>query len=71
MTELIIFYVFAAITVLAATLVVTVRNPVQAALYLVLAFFASAGIWMLLELFKGLSVTGRHLFSRKVTVQYP
>ena len=49
MTELIIFYVFAAITVLAATMVVTVRNPVQAALYLVLAFFASAGIWMLLE----------------------
>jgi len=49
MTELIIFYVFAAITVFAATMVVTVRNPVQAALSLVLAFFASAGIWMLLE----------------------
>ncbi len=26
---------------------------------------------LLLELFKGLSVTGRHLFSRKVTIQYP
>ncbi len=49
MTELIIFYVFAGITVLAATMVVTVRNPVQAALFLVLAFFASAGVWMLLE----------------------
>jgi len=26
---------------------------------------------MLLELFKGLGVTGRHLFKRKITVQYP
>lgn len=47
--ELIIFYVFAAILVLAATMVITVRNPVFAALFLVLAFFTSAGIWILLE----------------------
>lgn len=30
-------------------MVITVRNPVHAALYLVLAFFTSAGIWLLLE----------------------
>lgn len=47
--ELVTFYVFAAILVLAATMVVTVRNPVFAALFLVLAFFTSAGIWILLE----------------------
>ena len=47
--ELVTFYVFAAILVFAATMVVTVRNPVFAALFLVLAFFTSAGIWILLE----------------------
>jgi NADH-quinone oxidoreductase subunit J len=47
--EVITFYVFAAILVFAASMVVTVRNPVFAALFLVLAFFTSAGIWILLE----------------------
>ena len=47
--EKILFYVFAAITVAAAGMVITQRNPVQAVLYLVLAFVASAGLWMLLE----------------------
>jgi NADH-quinone oxidoreductase subunit J len=47
--ELVTFYVFATILVLAATMVVTVRNPVFAALFLVLAFFTSAGVWILLE----------------------
>ena len=47
--EEIIFYVFAAILVGSATLVVTLRNPVFCALALVLAFFTSAGIWILLE----------------------
>ena len=45
----IVFYVFAAITVFAAMGVITSRNPVNAALFLVLAFCSSAGIWMLLE----------------------
>ncbi len=49
MTETIIFYVFATMTVVAATAVVTVRNPVHAALSLVLTFFTSAVIWMTLE----------------------
>ena len=37
-----IFYVFAAILVVSSLLVVTVRNPVRAALFLVLAFFSAA-----------------------------
>ena len=47
--ETIIFYFFAAVTVLSAASVVTVRNPVHAALFLVLTFFSSAFIWMMLE----------------------
>lgn len=47
--EQIIFYVFAAILVFSATMVITVRNPVHAALNLVLAFFASAALWLMLE----------------------
>lgn len=47
--ELFVFYVFALILVFAAARVITVRNPVHAAMFLVLAFFTSAGIWMLLE----------------------
>jgi NADH-quinone oxidoreductase subunit J len=44
-----LFYVFAAVMILASTRVITARNPVHAALFLVLAFFNAAGIWMLLE----------------------
>ncbi|MFZ4498893.1 MAG: NADH-quinone oxidoreductase subunit J [Burkholderiales bacterium] len=44
-----IFYVFATILVLAGLRVITARNPVHAALFLVLAFFSAAAIWMLLE----------------------
>jgi len=47
--EQIIFYCFAAILLFAATMVITVRNPVRAALFLILAFFTSSGIWLLLE----------------------
>ncbi len=45
----IVFYVLAAILLFAALRVITTRNPVYAALYLVLAFFTAAGIWLLLE----------------------
>ena len=41
------FYAFAAILVFAALRVVTTRNPVHAALWLVLSFFTAAGIWLL------------------------
>ena len=43
------FYVFAAVTVFAALRVVTARNPVHSALFLVLTFFSAAAIWLLLR----------------------
>jgi NADH-quinone oxidoreductase subunit J len=45
----ILFYAFAAVLVVAALGVITARNPVHSALFLVLAFFTSAAIWLLLE----------------------
>ena len=47
--ERFVFYVFAALLIYAAARVITVRNPVHAALHLVLAFFTCAGLWLLLE----------------------
>ena len=44
-----IFYFFSAVLVFAALRVITARNPVHAALFLVLAFFTSAGIWIQLQ----------------------
>ncbi|MEY5050319.1 MAG: hypothetical protein RLZZ619_249 [Pseudomonadota bacterium] len=44
-----LFYIFSAILVIAALRVITARNPVHAALFLVLSFFTAAGIWMLLH----------------------
>jgi NADH-quinone oxidoreductase subunit J len=44
-----LFYAFAAILVVAALGVITVRNPVHAALFLVLAFVQSAALWLLIE----------------------
>ena len=41
------FYVFAAVTLASAVLVVASRNPVHAVLWLILAFFSSAGLFML------------------------
>ena len=45
----ILFYIFSAVTVFAALRVITARNPVHAALFLVLAFFNVSGLWMLLQ----------------------
>lgn len=45
----ILFYVFAAVMVLAGLRVITAKNPVHAALFLVLTFFNAAGIWLLLK----------------------
>src|SRR5580693_2134546 len=45
----VIFYAFAAILVLAALRVITSRNPVHSALWLVLSFFTAAGVWLLLQ----------------------
>ena len=44
-----LFFAFAAILVFAALKVITARNPVHAALYLVLSFFSAAAIWLLLR----------------------
>jgi NADH-quinone oxidoreductase subunit J len=43
------FYLFSAILIFAALRVVTTRNPVFAALWLVLCFFTAAGVWLLLR----------------------
>jgi NADH-quinone oxidoreductase subunit J len=48
-TEALLFYFFAAVLVGAAIGVVASRNPVHSAMFLVLSFFASAFLWMLLE----------------------
>ncbi|MDB5773984.1 MAG: NADH:ubiquinone oxidoreductase subunit [Herbaspirillum sp.] len=45
----VLFYAFGAILVLAALRVITARNPVHAALFLVLSFFSAAAIWLLLQ----------------------
>lgn len=47
--EKFIFYVFAAILLFSALMVITRRNPVHSALYLVLTFFSCSAIWLLLE----------------------
>jgi NADH-quinone oxidoreductase subunit J len=44
-----LFYLFSAVTVFSALRVVTARNPVHSALFLVLTFFSAAAIWLLLK----------------------
>jgi NADH-quinone oxidoreductase subunit J len=44
-----VFYVFAALLIFASMMVITLRNPVKSALFLVLAFFSAAGLWLLLS----------------------
>jgi NADH-quinone oxidoreductase subunit J len=44
-----LFYLFAAVLLFAAFRVITARNPVYAALYLVLAFFQASAVWLLLR----------------------
>jgi NADH-quinone oxidoreductase subunit J len=43
------FYFFASVVVLAGAAVVTVRNPVRAALFLVLTFVGASGVWLTLQ----------------------
>ena len=47
--EQIVFYLFSAILVASAGGVITVRNPVHAALFLVLCFISTSALWLLLE----------------------
>jgi len=44
-----LFYLFALVLLFAAFRVITARNPVHAALYLVLAFFQASALWILLK----------------------
>ncbi len=44
-----IFYFFSTVLIISALGVITARNPVHAALLLVLAFFTSSGLWLLLQ----------------------
>lgn len=44
-----VFYVFAALTVGSALMVITQNNPVRCVLFLVLTFFTSAALWLLVE----------------------
>ena len=43
-----VFYLFAAITVASAVMVISARNPVHSVLFLILAFFNAAGLFLLL-----------------------
>jgi len=47
--EAVLFYVFAAVLLASALAVITARNPVHSALFLVLAFVTASGIWLLLR----------------------
>lgn len=47
--QLLLFYAFSAVLVASALAVISVRNSVHAALFLVLTFFTTAGIWLLAE----------------------
>ncbi len=47
--DTLVFYMFATVAAISAMRVVTVRNPVHAALFLVVAFVSTAGVWLLLE----------------------
>ena len=44
-----LFFIFSSVAVLSAFRMVTTRNPVHAALYLILTFFSTALVWLLLE----------------------
>ncbi|HIJ62065.1 MAG TPA: NADH-quinone oxidoreductase subunit J [Rhodospirillaceae bacterium] len=48
MIQALIFYMFAGITVASAVMVISARNPVHAVLFLILAFFNAAGLFLLL-----------------------
>jgi NADH-quinone oxidoreductase subunit J len=49
MLSAVFFYLFAAITLLAGLMVVSARNPVHSVLFLILAFFNAAGLFVLLH----------------------
>lgn len=48
-TQQIIFYIFSAILLFAAFMVISTRHPVRGVVFLILAFIASSALWLLLE----------------------
>ena len=46
--ELFVFYLLAAVTVASGVMVISARNPVHSVLFLILAFFNSAGLFILI-----------------------
>jgi NADH-quinone oxidoreductase subunit J len=49
MFEAVVFYLFGGVLLLSALAVITARNPVHGALFLVLSFFTAAALWLLLQ----------------------
>ena len=49
MFETVLFYALGAVLILSGLRVITARNPVHGALFLVLAFFTAAGLWLMLQ----------------------
>ena len=49
MFEAVVFYSFGGVLLLSGLLVITARNPVHGVLFLVLAFFTAAALWLLLQ----------------------
>jgi len=47
--QILLFYVYSGILIGAALAVVTMRNTIYSALFLILAFFSAAALWLLLE----------------------
>ena len=47
--ELYVFLIFSLLLVFSSLKVITINNPVKAAIYLIVAFFASAVLWLLLN----------------------
>ena len=49
MVESLLFYLFGAVTLLSAIMVISARNPVHSVLFLILSFCSSSGLLILLE----------------------
>ena len=65
-----VFYAFSAVLVFAGLRVITTRNPVHAALWLVLSFFSAAGVWLLLQA-EFLAIALTHRRRRETKYQNP
>ncbi len=47
--ELFIFYLLTAVATISGLMMITIKNPVKAALWLILAFIATAGVWIMAQ----------------------